>query len=1215
MKKRGRSLRCLLIALFVLADLLPIQARTLPQERTAGIADGPKAGDTVVIDAIRMDTCWRNTPLSLTVDAHSETSRPLYYALWAEEIRWQSEPQLTIETNGTYVVLVNDVPQEAGSARQSVTVSCIDTRPPKVTWEPLVDGWVSSQTLRVQAEDAQSGLADEPYSFDEGRSWQCSPTRTVSENGRYTVWVRDRCGNVQTAVIDVSNIDAQAPQLPEGAEIHLRPTNAAPSSTIVHHLLFGSYFSSMTVCVPYVDEGSGVAQIELFDAQGQLLAQAQGQGRQGEAQLVVSADENVRLLATPLTVRLIDHCGNVRSIAVTEENANVCSLRELLLETVRPTIQIGHEGGTLDEQGRLYDTPTLSFVVELADADAGLQAASVTVNEERLLQERWVEEQQKQATLTVELPATAKQEGENRLNVATVDHAGNRCEQTLIFYQDTTAPKILSATIDGADALKKESGYSLFPMAGAQLCVQTQDLFADAIEVELTMIAADGEKTVQRIAGDAQGMAVYSLPDGFKGVIELCAIDAVGNRSEVVTSAQMIVESDTAHAASAKTMLTLPKSEVQDAQGHPLYAHPITATLSLEDRHNGIRAVSWTLWTADGERIGQGAASMTSLLAATDAMSDEEGVHWTVKESEQNLVLSLCGTIPLRAEGNAQRMELVWTDHGGHQSCERICFGIDRTSPQLRCTFADGSSVQGLFNDPQALTLRVSDVNIDLEQLRTELIVDGRVQLLQPVWKADGMGWQTSLLCAEDGGIQVRLSACDRAGNRQELITERFFIDRQAPRWQLTSERSLSDGPVNGSPVGWLTVQESHFVPDGIRLLPSPGTQLPMMGEWQRTAQGYRAALYFLQEGTYDFRILAQDAAGNRAIAEGASFVLDQSAPLLRVLGIPEGAALRSLPIVEIRSSDAYTPDVSIRLSLQRTDGQSVKLPPLQKVAQEVFRLSLADGSEWADGSYRLTVTASDRAGNTQREEISFLVNQSGSTFLLPSALNHAYVAQLSSLRIRQYNLSPLIQDTLILIHNNESRILQKGRDYTVSEDGTNGHTYTYTLKDALFAQEGVYRLRILSRDAAGNTSDSFAPDNDASLTFVIDRSAPNIEWLQENGEDAGLTCTFAISDHYALASVRFRYDGKELEATKQDERYTLTLPYENGKLEITAIDAAGNQASRCLWHTAQSDAPSRASIPETPQPVPAFLLPLILIGMLAVGAMILGMYRKVKKS
>ena len=71
------------------------------------------------------------------------------------------------------------------------------------------------------------------------------------------------------------------------------------------------------------------------------------------------------------------------------------------------------------------------------------------------------------------------------------------------------------------------------------------------------------------------------------------------------------------------------------------------------------------------------------------------------------------------------------------------------------------------------------------------------------------------------------------------------------------------------------------------------------------------------------------------------------------------------------------------RLSLQRTDGQSVqKLPPLQKVAQGVFRLSLADGSEWADGSYRLTVTASDRAGNTQREEISFLVNQSGSTFL-----------------------------------------------------------------------------------------------------------------------------------------------------------------------------------------------------------------------------------------
>ncbi|MFR9254095.1 MAG: hypothetical protein ACLVJ6_00335 [Merdibacter sp.] len=93
-----------------------------------------------------------------------------------------------------------------------------------------------------QAEDAQSGLADEPYSFDEGRSWQCSPTRTVSENGRYTVWVRDRCGNVQTAVIDVSHIDAQAPQAAGGCRDPSAATNAAPSSAIVHHLLFGSYF-------------------------------------------------------------------------------------------------------------------------------------------------------------------------------------------------------------------------------------------------------------------------------------------------------------------------------------------------------------------------------------------------------------------------------------------------------------------------------------------------------------------------------------------------------------------------------------------------------------------------------------------------------------------------------------------------------------------------------------------------------------------------------------------------------------------------------------------------------------------------------------------------------------------------------------------------------------------------------------------------------------
>ncbi len=53
-----------------------------------------------------------------------------------------------------------------------VVAAVVDTNNPRIYWA----------TLTVDAVDSDSGLADIPYSFDNGRTWQSEPNKTYSKN-------------------------------------------------------------------------------------------------------------------------------------------------------------------------------------------------------------------------------------------------------------------------------------------------------------------------------------------------------------------------------------------------------------------------------------------------------------------------------------------------------------------------------------------------------------------------------------------------------------------------------------------------------------------------------------------------------------------------------------------------------------------------------------------------------------------------------------------------------------------------------------------------------------------------------------------------------------------------------------------------------------------------------------------------------------------------
>lgn len=111
-----------------------------------------------------------------------------------------------IEENGTYYLWVADL---AGNAdRKSFTISKIDRKEPEISHTVDTSKLESEKTvtINVTAKDDESGLDSMPYSWD-NLNWGTNNTiLKVTSNGTYTIYVRDKLGNMATKEISIKEL-------------------------------------------------------------------------------------------------------------------------------------------------------------------------------------------------------------------------------------------------------------------------------------------------------------------------------------------------------------------------------------------------------------------------------------------------------------------------------------------------------------------------------------------------------------------------------------------------------------------------------------------------------------------------------------------------------------------------------------------------------------------------------------------------------------------------------------------------------------------------------------------------------------------------------------------------------------------------------------------------------------------------------------------------
>ncbi len=312
------------------------------------------------------------------------------------------------------------------------------------------------------------------------------------------------------------------------------------------------------------------------------------------------------------------------------------------------------------------------------------------------------------------------------------------------------------------------------------------------------------------------------------------------------------------------------------------------------------------------------------------------------------------------AVADGEYLALLRAEDAGFEEA-RLILVVDRTPPGVEVT-----APSGFIALPASVLGTVQDANLE----RYEIDFgpeEGALSRLDE-YSAPANGVLASLLGLDDGRYRIVIRATDRAGNKTEL-SRSFDVDSTPPAVE------IRDLPAQVSTVsGPLALRGRILEPNlssyalEVGAGASPSVFVPLASGGTLAGPDVEATwdVSVLPDEVYTVRIRAEDAAGN-ASETSRNLVLDGTPPVVDMETPAEGAIVsRDSDVVGFASDENFAEAV---LGVARGDA------PLQEIARfesPVLGGVLLDGLPFEDGSYRLSLTTKDLAGNASTVERTF---------------------------------------------------------------------------------------------------------------------------------------------------------------------------------------------------------------------------------------------------
>lgn len=353
------------------------------------------------------------------------------------------------------------------------------------------------------------------------------------------------------------------------------------------------------------------------------------------------------------------------------------------------------------------------------------------------------------------------------------------------------------------------------------------------------------------------------------------------------------------------------------------------------------------------------------------------------------------------------------------------------------------------------------------------------------------------------GDATIRLDI-ERDGSWQSLdLHSVTVVDRTAPQLQAVSP---TDGAVVAAPLRVRAIAgDALSVPVTVDASVDDGPWTSLTGTGADT---FESAALKLADGAHNYRVRAQDAAGNEALSASVTFTVDSQPPQIGIAGVADGDLVNHAVTPQITVSDPH-----LRTTALRLDGQPY-----------------VDGTPiLASGGHVLRVDADDEAGNAASREIAFTIDREAPVVVVSEPASGSTVSAAA-----QAIAGTTEPDADVAVD-------APGLTTTVRADASGAfRTAAATL------QPGGNTLRLRATDRAGNVGDEvvvqviYAPPAGEVLsvlfadpTITLRRGDPlQVDYILRNGGTVALDA----------APVRVQLQVAESGAAVAQDDYTVSL-------------------------------------------------------------------------
>lgn len=577
-------------------------------------------------------------------------------------------------------------------------------------------------------------------------------------------------------------------------------------------------------------------------------------------------------------------------------------------------------------------------------------------------------------------------------------------------------------------------------------------------------------------------------------------------------------------------------------------------------------------------------ATITVKGPDTDVTTNLSGAKELVNVSQENS-FTLNNLIGKKAADGDYTVTVNVSDKAGNIDSKTMKFRVDNTIPVVTAKISggttagkqpgknfDGTVCDYFYRSNVTVELTYEDENISASGVR----VTDNNNVVNVTWQRIGTSnkYRASYVSTGIGAHVIKINAQDNAGNNAVEKQVVFIKDTEAPNIAAV----INGGMVYSDNMGVVDLTSDATVAFSVsdanedvhdfnyQLIKTVPDQLPVTADVLKTDN---RVFGYTDEADYQVKVYSVDKAGNRSAERNVQFRVDKTAPELQITGTASGSTLNAGTTLTFSMTEAFWWDASGTITITRKANDSVAEAAYKTIDfKPTARVTTMTETLSETGEYQVTFTGKDRAGHTA-EATSYTVRiDTGKPIITLSGVSN------NDKTTKQVEFQAQIEEDFYLTKSVRIQATRTYLDPTSYKEKTEdlqitgyNPTAATTLIRNTFTEDGIYKIQINCKDAAGN-------EDTQEVSFTIDKTKPVIDPKVMSAYEGTLT-SFAWD--YDLNDIIYDLTVCDAHMYLNGSEYDGTSEVEDGayEMKITAEDELGNATEETVNFNLDTKAPT----------------------------------------